>query len=71
MHKKQELEAYSNQQEYSTYISEAKEYSHEKVKRVSLPYNNARIQFIQTQLNKDKNTQTLQVKHLRCDWIKI
>ena len=30
MHAKQELEAYSNQQEYSTYISEAQEYSHEK-----------------------------------------
>ena len=52
MHAKQELEAYSNQQEYSTYISEAQEYSHEKVKRVSLPHKNARIQFIQTQLNK-------------------
>ena len=30
MHEKQELEAYSNQQEYSTYISETYEYSHEK-----------------------------------------
>ena len=47
MHAKQELEAYSNQQEYSTYISEAQEYSHEKVECVSLPHKNARIQFIQ------------------------
>ena len=47
MHAKQELEAYSNQQEYSTYISEAQEYSHEKMERVSLPHKNARIQFIQ------------------------
>ena len=67
MHEKQELEAYSNQQEYSTYISEAQEYSHEKVECVSLPPKNSRIQFIQTQLNKNKNTRTLQVKHLRCD----
>ena len=65
MHAKQELEAYSNQQEYSTYISEAQEYSHEKVECVSLPHKNARIQFIQTQLNKNKNTQTLQVKALK------
>ena len=47
MHEKQELEAYSNQHEYSTYISEAQEYSHKKVERVSLPHMNARIQFIQ------------------------
>ena len=52
MHGKQQLGAYSNQQEYSTYISEAQEYSHEKVERVSLPHKNARIQFIQTQLKK-------------------
>ena len=48
MHAKQELEAYSNQQEYSTYISEAQEYSYEKVEHVSLPHKNARIQFIET-----------------------
>ena len=65
MHEKQELEAYSNQQEYSTYISEAYEYSHEKVERVSLPHKSARIQFIETQLNKNKNTQTLQLKALK------
>ena len=65
MHAKQELEVYSNQQEYSTYISEAQEYSHEKVERVSLPHKNARIQFIQTQLNKNKNTHTLHVKALK------
>ena len=65
MHEKQELEAYSNQQEYSTYISEEYEYSHEKAERVSLPHKNTRIQFIQTQLNKNKNTQTLQVKALK------
>ena len=47
MHEKQELEAYSNQQEYSTYISKAQEYSHEKVERVYLPHKNARIEFIQ------------------------
>ena len=47
MHEKQELEAYSNQQEHSTYISEEYEYSHEKPERVSLPHKNARIQFIQ------------------------
>ena len=46
MHEKQELEAYSNQHEYSPYISEEYEYSHEKVERVSLPHKNARIQFI-------------------------
>ena len=46
-------------QEYSTDISEEYEYSHEKVERVSLPHKNSRIQFIQTQLNKNKNTQTL------------
>ena len=71
MHEKQELEAYSNQQVYSTYISEEYEYSHEKAERVSLPHKNARIHLFKTQLNKNKNTQTLQVKHLRCDWIKI
>ena len=38
MHEKQELKPYSNQQEYSTYISEAQEYSHEKVERVSLSH---------------------------------
>ena len=47
MHEKQELEAYSNQQEYSTDISEEYEYSHEKEERVSLPHKNARIQFIE------------------------
>ena len=47
MHAKQELEAYSNQQEYSIYISEEYEYSHEKAERVSLPHKNSRIQFIQ------------------------
>ena len=47
MHAKQELEAYSKQQEYSTCIHEAQEYSHEKVEHVSLPHKNARIQFIQ------------------------
>ena len=47
MHEKQELEGYSNQQEYSTYISEEYEYSHEKAERVSLPHKNASIQFIQ------------------------
>ena len=47
MHEKQELEAYSNQQEYTTYISEAYEYSHENAERVSLQHKNARIQFIQ------------------------
>ena len=52
MQEKQELEAYSNQHEYSTYISEAQEYSHEKAERVSLPHKNARIQFIQIQLKK-------------------
>ena len=46
MHEKQELKAYSNQHEYSTYISEEYEYSHEKAERVSLPHMNARIQFI-------------------------
>ena len=51
MHAKQELEAYSDKHEYSTYISEEYEYSHEKVERVSLPRKNARIQFIQ---NKTK-----------------
>ena len=55
MHEKQELEAYSNQQEYSTYISEEYEYSHEKAECVSLPHKNARIQFIQ---NKTKKTKT-------------
>ena len=69
MHEKQELEAYSNQQEYSAYISEAQEYSHEKVEHVSLLHKNSKIQFIQTQLNKNK--QMLQVKLLRCGWIKI
>ena len=34
-------------QEYSTYISEEYEYSHEKAERASLPHKNARIQFIQ------------------------
>ena len=53
MHAKQELEAYSNQHEYSTYISEAYEYSHEKAECVSLPHKNARIQFIQN-TNKQK-----------------
>ena len=47
MHEKQELEAYSNQQEYSTYISEVYEYSHEKAEHISLPNKNARTQFIQ------------------------
>ena len=47
MHEKKELETYSNQQEYSTYISEEYEYSHEKEECVSLPHKNARIQFIQ------------------------
>ena len=47
MHTKQELKAYSNQQEYSTYISEEYEYSHEKAEHVSLPHKNARIQLIQ------------------------
>ena len=57
MHAKQELEAYSNQQEYSTYISEAQEYSHEKAERVSLPHKNARIQFIHnTTKQKKKHT---------------
>ena len=47
MHEKQELEAYGNQQEYSTYICEEYEYSKENVERVSLPHKNAMIQFIQ------------------------
>ena len=47
MHEKQELEAYSNQQEYSTYICEEYEYSNEKAERISLPHKNDRIQFIQ------------------------
>jgi hypothetical protein len=38
MHAKQELEALKiSKQEYSTNISEAQEYSNEKVERVSLP----------------------------------
>ena len=61
MHEKQELEAYSNQQEYSTYISEEYEYSHEKAERVSILGSN----LFRTQLIKNKNTQTLQVKALK------
>ena len=45
-----------NKQEYSTYISEEYEYSHEKEERVSLPHKNARIQFIQNITKKNKNT---------------
>ena len=56
MHEKQELEAYSNQQEYSTYISEEYDYSYEKVERVSLPHKNARIQSIQNTTKKLKHT---------------
>ena len=59
MHEKQELEAYSKQQEYSTYISEEYKYSHEKAEHVSLPHKNARIQFIQNttkQKQKQKHT---------------
>ena len=41
-------------QEYSTYISEEYEYSHEKAERVSLPHKNARIQFIQNKTKKNK-----------------
>ena len=68
--KNKEMEAYSNQQEYSTYISEEYEYSHEKA--VSLSHTRMLgSNLFRTQLNKNKNTQTLQVKHLRCDWIKI
>ena len=67
MHAKQELEAYSNQQEYSTDISEEYEYSNEKVKHVSLPHKSSRIQFIQNIKNTNKNKKMLQVKHLRCD----
>ena len=51
-----------------TTISEEYEYSHEKAERVSLPHKNARIQFIQNKTKqKNKNTHTLQVNHLRCD----
>ena len=67
MHEKQELEAYSNQQEYSTYISEEYEYSHEKAEQVSLPHKNASIQFLQTQLNKNKKHTDTPSKALRCD----
>ena len=58
-------------QEYSIDISEEYEYSHEKAERASLPHNNTRIQFIQNTTKQKQNTQTLQVKYLRCDRIKI
>ena len=67
MHEKQELKEMQQLDKNEEY-----EYSYEKAEHVSLPHKNARIQpSLLQKIKENKNKQTLQVKYIWCERIKI